>query len=167
MTRDPANADWTAESNEENARFGSSVSTAGDVNGDGYADVIVGAYQYSGGETPEGTAFLWYGSSTGLGSAGTPGNADWSTADDSPFFGSGCSVGMAGDVNGDGYADVIVGAPGYANGQSSEGGAFVYYGNGGPGVALRPRQLRAGFIPPPFACSVSQTRRTEGSCSDG
>ena len=35
----------------------------------------------------------------------------------------------AGDVNGDGYADVIVGAPDYDNGQTDEGRAFVYHGS--------------------------------------
>ena len=37
---------WTAESNQTNAWFGSSVATVGDVNGDGFSDVIVGASNY-------------------------------------------------------------------------------------------------------------------------
>ena len=37
----------------------------------------------------------------------------------------GCSVSTAGDVNGDGYADVIVGASGYS---SYTGRAYIYYG---------------------------------------
>jgi hypothetical protein len=41
----------------------------------------------------------------------------------------GYSVAGAGDVNGDGYSDVIVGAKSYDNGQSDEGAVFVYYGN--------------------------------------
>jgi hypothetical protein len=36
---------------------------------------------------------------------------------------------MAGDVNGDGYADVIVGAPRYNDDQTDEGRAYVYYGS--------------------------------------
>ena len=52
-------------------------------------------------------------------------------------------MGTAGDVNGDGYADVIVGAPLYDNGQTDEGRAFVYYGNAAGGLALRPQQRRA------------------------
>ena len=50
----------------------------------------------------------------------------------------------AGDVNGDGYSDVIVGAPHYDNGQSNEGRAFVYHGSAvrlglGPGLDRRER----------------------------
>ena len=43
----------------------------------------------------------------------------------------------AGDVNGDGYADVIVGAPNYDNGQTDEGRAFVYLGSAA-GLAAAP-----------------------------
>jgi hypothetical protein len=56
----------------------------------------------------------------------------------------GASVGTAGDVNGDGYADVIVGAPNYNNPTSSEGMAFLYYGNGSRGASLQPRQKTLG-----------------------
>ncbi len=48
------------------AQFGNSVSTAGDVNGDGYSDVIVGAPYYDNGQTDEGRAYVYHGSSTGL-----------------------------------------------------------------------------------------------------
>ncbi len=128
----PANADWLAESDQINSRLGYAVGTAGDVNGDGYADVIIGADSYDNGETDEGAAFVWYGSATGLGPNGNPANADWladSDQTDAPLFGS--AVGTAGDVNGDGYADVVVGAPQYDLGQQDEGRVFVYYGSAG------------------------------------
>jgi hypothetical protein len=122
----PVNADWTAESNQDGAAFGRSVSTAGDVNGDGYSDVIVGAdwYDNSETETDEGWAFVYYGSASGLSVS-----ADWTAESnqDSAYFGY--SVGTAGDINGDGYADVIVGAVYYDNEQTNEGAAFVYYGS--------------------------------------
>jgi hypothetical protein len=59
------------ETNQANAQMGLSVAGAGDVNGDGYSDVIVGAYQYDNGETDEGAAFTYHGSATGINTHGS------------------------------------------------------------------------------------------------
>ncbi|MBN1581499.1 MAG: FG-GAP repeat protein, partial [Anaerolineae bacterium] len=118
-----AMADWTTESNQADARMGIAVSTAGDVNGDGYADVIVGAHQYDNGQEDEGKAWVYSGSASGLNAT-----ANWEAKGDQEGANLGRTVGTAGDVNGDGYADVIVGAPYYDNGQTDEGCVFVYYG---------------------------------------
>ena len=124
-----ANAGWRADSDQDDSVLGGSVGTAGDVNGDGYADVIVGARLYDNGQIDEGAAFVWYGSSTGLGANGTPANADWRAEGNQASAQFGSSVGTAGDVDGDGYADVIIGARYYTNGQTSEGAAAVYRGS--------------------------------------
>ncbi|MEW5985349.1 MAG: FG-GAP-like repeat-containing protein [Chloroflexota bacterium] len=115
---------WTAEGNQNYANFGYAVGTAGDVNGDGYSDVIVGAYQYSNGETSEGRATVYYGSASGLSLT-----ADWTAEGNQANASFGIAVGTAGDVNGDGYGDVIVGAHRYSNGHTREGRAYVYYGS--------------------------------------
>jgi hypothetical protein len=119
-----ATPSWTAESDQALAFFGASVGTAGDVNGDGYDDAIVGAYNYDDGQAGEGWSFVYQGSAAGL--SATP---DWTAQTDQAFARLGISVGTAGDVNGDGYDDVIVGAYHYTNGQDSEGRAFVYHGS--------------------------------------
>ncbi|MBL0108075.1 MAG: FG-GAP repeat protein [Ignavibacteria bacterium] len=119
-----ASSNWNAEGNQVSANFGYSVSTAGDVNGDGYSDVIVGAYNFDNGQTQEGAAFVFHGSANGL-STFSSWNAEGNQA--SAEFGN--SVSTAGDVNGDGYSDVIVGAFLYDNGQTDEGISFVYYGS--------------------------------------
>ena len=119
-----ASSNWKSEGNQVSANFGYSVSTAGDVNGDGYSDVIVGAIYYDNGQTDEGASFVFHGSALGLSSF-----SNWSAEGNkvSAFFG--CSVSTAGDVNGDGYSDVIVGAYSFSNGQSFEGITYVYHGS--------------------------------------
>jgi hypothetical protein len=111
-------AAWTSEVDEASAQFGGAVATAGDVNGDGYADVIVGAWPYQG----VGRADVFLGSASGLSALPA-----WTAIGDP--YGFGFSVATAGDVNGDGYADVIVGSLYYSNGQDYEGAAFVYLGS--------------------------------------
>jgi hypothetical protein len=129
---------WTAESNQASSFFGWPVAGAGDVNGDGYSDVIVGAYPYSNGQAGEGRAYVYHGSASGLNLV-----ADWTAESNQAGANFGETVSTAGDVNGDGYSDVIVGAPFYDNGEADEGRAFIYYGNGGAGMSLRPQQRRA------------------------
>ena len=129
---------WTVESNQGGSEFGSSVGTAGDVNGDGYADVAVGARFFDAGDINEGAAFVYHGSGGGL--ATTPAITLQSNVQGA-FFGT--SVGTAGDVNADGFADVIVGAPNYTNGQAGEGAAFVYPGSPG-GTSASPSWFHEG-----------------------
>ena len=116
---------WHADSNNLNARMGWSVASAGDVNGDGYSDVIVGAPYYGdGGLTSEGKVWVFHGSTTGLESS-----AAWSKESGQNGAYYGYSVTTAGDVNGDGYADVILGAPLFTASTSSEGVTRVYLGS--------------------------------------
>ena len=117
-------ANWTGEINQTGAGFGISVSTAGDVNGDGYSDVIVGSATFSNGQSNEGGAFIYYGSSSGLSLS-----ANHTLEVNQVDAGFGQSVSTAGDVNGDGYSDVIVGAQNFDNGESNEGKVFVYFGS--------------------------------------
>ncbi len=129
----------TLSANQPNARFGHSVAGAGDVNQDGFDDVIVGAPNFDNGNTNEGQAFLYLGSGSGLSS--TPA---W-TADggqDDAWFGQ--SVAGAGDINGDTYRDLIVGAPLYDNGEANEGAAFVYPGSAAGAAAAAAWSIEGG-----------------------
>jgi hypothetical protein len=109
-----------------NANFGVSVAGAGDVNGDGYFDVVVGADLWESGQTDEGGVFVFHGGPTGVAAAAATtlqrNVASW-------LFGH--SVAEGGDVNGDGYADIVVGAPLADNpsGTADEGIAFVFRGS--------------------------------------
>jgi hypothetical protein len=120
---------WTAESNQADGEFGYSVASAGDVNGDGYDDVIIGAELFDNGHNDEGQAFVYLGSASGLGPDGTPLNADWTAQSDQAGAHFGFSVAGAGDVDGDTFDDVIVGAYHYGNDQSGEGRAYAYLGS--------------------------------------
>ncbi|MBK6877605.1 MAG: FG-GAP repeat protein [Ignavibacteria bacterium] len=98
-------ANWTAECNQADAIFGYPVSTAGDVNGDGYSDVIVSAENYDNDLQNEGRIYVYHGSSSGLSV-----NANWVVEGNQSEAQFGNSVSTAGDVNGDGYSDIIIGA---------------------------------------------------------
>jgi hypothetical protein len=128
LTIDPiltATADTQLESDQAGAQLGMSVSGAGDVNGDGFADVIVGARLYDAGQTKEGAAFVFLGSATGI-ADGNPSTAHAQLESNQAGAQLGYSVSGAGDVNGDGFADVIVGAPSYGVTAPSDGAAFVF-----------------------------------------
>ncbi len=117
---------WTSSGNNQAvACYGYSVSSAGDVNGDGYDDVIVGAYLYDTANTAAGKAYLYLGSSIGLYAA-----PSWtSSGDDQADARYGNSVSSAGDVNGDGYSDVIIGAEYYDAVNTNAGKAYLYLGS--------------------------------------
>ncbi|MDY7076464.1 MAG: integrin alpha [Chloroflexota bacterium] len=133
-----SNPAWDAKGGQEQAKFGIAVSTAGDVNGDGYGDVVIGASSYADGQSHEGAALVYHGGPTGL----TSGTADWIAEGNQERAAYGFAVSTAGDVNGDGYSDVIVGAPTYNETRSDGGAAFVYLGNGGGGMPVRAGQWR-------------------------
>jgi len=122
----PANANRMLEINQATANFGMFVSSAGDVNGDGYSDVMVGAYSYDHGETDEGAVFIYHGSAHGIDSV-----ANLMIESNQVLARMGYHGGLssAGDVNGDGYGDIIIGAYTFDNGQTDEGAAWVYYGS--------------------------------------
>lgn len=117
------------------------VAGAGDLNGDGRDDVIVGAPAADdNGRNSSGSAYVVFGSASpvnvDLGSLGSAGfRIDGAVANDW----AGMSVAGAGDLNGDGRDDVIVGA--YTagnNGRGNSGSAYVVYGFGAPTATYAP-----------------------------
>lgn len=124
---------YTGESASEYSGY--NVSPAGDVNGDGYNDFIIGAYNKSDAGSGAGAAYLVYGSATeptspvNLGSTSNAVEFSGQTAGDY----AGYSVAGGGDVNGDGYDDLLVGAYGYDNStQTDAGRVYLIYGSSTP-----------------------------------
>jgi hypothetical protein len=116
------NADVIINGTTPNDRLGWDVSRAGDVNNDGFGDVIIGA---PGNNSNAGAAYIFYGNNS------IPSFIDANDAD-RIMIGSGeeelgYSVSYVMDVNNDGYDDIIIGAPGY---NFNQGRAYIFCNNG-------------------------------------
>ncbi|NCY25001.1 MAG: hypothetical protein EBX37_09075, partial [Alphaproteobacteria bacterium] len=144
---------------------GVSVASAGDVNGDGFADLIIGAHQPSSlahNDGRNGDSYVVFGTSSGFASAinlatlGTQnGPAGFRLHGAEGYDNTGVSVASAGDVNGDGFADLIIGAPqpaqpGMLPGKS--GASYVVFGKS------------AGFA---LSINLSSLNGTDGFRLDG
>jgi Ca2+-binding RTX toxin-like protein len=113
-------------------RSGTSVASAGDLNGDGYDDLIVGALYADPNGSNSGASYVVFGKASGFAAS-----FDLSTLDGTTGFrlngaaagdNSGRAVASAGDVNGDGYDDLIVGAQLADPNGSSSGASYVVFG---------------------------------------
>ena len=111
---------------------GISVSTAGDINGDGLADLIIGAKDAAAAGVFSGRSYVVYGkaNATAINLADVKlGVGGFVIYGESAYDGSGVSVSAAGDINGDGLADLIVGAYGAdPSGNSNAGRSYVIFG---------------------------------------
>jgi hypothetical protein len=139
---------WTADPTDQaDARFGYSCAIVGDVDGDGFDDVVVGALRWSSALLAEGRAYLFRG-----GLAGLETSPSW-TSDPADQAGAlfGTTVASAGDVDGDGFTDVLIGATQFDGEVVNEGGAFLFRGgpwglSATPDLVLHPgNQTNANF----------------------
>jgi hypothetical protein len=139
-------------------QYGYSVSTAGDINADGYDDVIVGSLYNDGTGTDAGAAYIYFG------------GAVLDYYPDVFLYGAaaydhfGTSVSYAGDVNQDGYPDVIVGAPENDAAGIDAGRAYIYFG--GPGMNNVADVILTGQAPGDrFGFSVSRAGNVNGDAA--
>ncbi|MFQ5910303.1 MAG: FG-GAP-like repeat-containing protein [Thermoplasmata archaeon] len=96
----------------------------GDFNNDGYDDLAVGAPYYDGGS---GRVYSYCGSSSGLSNRQPP-DLMYKNVSGSELFGWNVTTG---DFNGDGYDDILVGAPSNDNSSTNDGRAYIFYGGDG------------------------------------
>jgi len=143
-------------------QIGSAVSEAGDVNGDGFDDLIVGSIFVDDGGSYAGAAYVLFGKASGFGTVppggGTPEidvNAPIAATDGFAIIGDaaqdalGSSISAAGDVNGDGFDDIIIGAIGAEpSGAYATGEAYVIFGKASGFGTIDPGNLlpEDGFI---------------------
>lgn len=117
--------------------FAYSVASAGDVDADGYADLLIGSNSGShAGVVNGGTATLYAGSAMGIAATPTLVLGGATTAD-----GFGVSVASAGDVNGDGFADIIVGAWSASLPARPDGGTASVFHGGAAGLSTMPARV--------------------------
>ena len=123
---DLADADYIFTGDAVDDYAGVSVASAGDWDGDGYGDIIIGAYEEDTGDTNAGMAYLIEGN--GIASGGLS-SVSWARfsgerSDDQ----AGRSVAAAGDVDGDGQADLLIAAPPEDTGGNASGSVYLVLG---------------------------------------
>jgi len=116
---------WGEDSGDEAGR---SVSIAGDVNGDGFDDILIGAPSNDDGGTAAGQVYLLFGKASGWSMDTDLRYADASFWGESSNDHAGVSVSGAGDVNGDGYDDILIGADGNDEGGTGTGQTYLILG---------------------------------------
>jgi len=114
---------WSQKGNNDGAEYSNQFGPAGDVNNDGYDDVVVGSHFHQETFVKEGMTYVYLGGPSGLNTS-----AAWTFLGGQNQANMGWSCDGAGDVNGDGYDDIITGAFKYSNPDANEGSAFVFHG---------------------------------------
>ncbi len=134
-TFDLANADVIFTGIDDEDFAGRAVSNAGDVNGDGIDDLLIGAYlAHANGNIDSGETYLIYGKSGAGALSGTIdlANADVIFTGIEPYTRSGFPVSNAGDINGDGIDDLLIAAHrADPNGNNGAGETYLVYGKSG------------------------------------
>ena len=113
-------------------RSGWSVAGAGDVNGDGFDDILIGAYGNDDGGNSAGQTYLVIGKASGCSMDTNLSNADASFIGEDTVDCSGRRVAGAGDVNGDGYDDILIDASHNDDGGPNAGQTYLILGKAAP-----------------------------------
>ncbi|MCB9366155.1 MAG: FG-GAP repeat protein [Calditrichaeota bacterium] len=120
--------------------FGRSISLQHDVNGDQYADLVIGAPHSARAGATSGRAYIWYGNAEGKLGKSPDVEIKLGTLND--LFGSSVATG---DITGDGQADIAIGSPHYGTEATYSGAVYVFQGGSGLNVT-KPTKLYKGEL---------------------
>jgi hypothetical protein len=128
MDTNLSNADASFIGENSGDYLGSSVAGAGDVNNDGYDDILLGAWGNAEGGPEAGKAYLIFGNDSGWSMDFNLSNADVSFIGESSSDWAGWGLASAGDVNSDGYDDILISADGRDEGGTNAGQVYLILG---------------------------------------
>ena len=131
----PASPTLLLEGDVGGDEFGFAVSTAGDVDADGYDDFLVGAPSHDSAGLDAGRTYLFLGGSS---PSATP-SRSWDGDVSGALFGASLAGGF--DFNGDGYRDFAVGAPRSNSGATRAGRVEIYLGSANPATITQPSKF--------------------------
>ena len=125
----PSDADYEFVG-ENSQDYAISLSSAGDIDGDGLSDILIGAMHYdANGFSNTGKAYLILGSSLGVNSEISLSTADYSFIGENDGDNAGVTLSSAGDVDGDGLDDILIGARYNADGGTQAGKVYLFFGS--------------------------------------
>jgi FG-GAP repeat protein/Big-like domain-containing protein len=153
---------------------GTALAATPDLNGDGIEDLLVGApLAEEGGRDSSGAAFAVYGqpapdpADTSLGQVATDPSRGLRISGAVSFGHTGAAVGVAGDLDGDGHPDAIVGSPGASNNNRNNSGSADVLDLSGPGTALDSAPSLTNDPTPTFAFHASEPASFQCSVDGG